>query len=347
MTTEVGLIAAAMRDNMKTGLYTCFEWDNEAWNEGTNVWFWDQVMNSLFPDNPGGEDVNVFWGYMAAHCSRIIYDTYGAGNRSKWKGMLTMFPFANTVPAQIIGINFYIADNPTGKSGGPYTITDLFDEVVPNTYYGAQTFLPNSINFAPQVIGVHPVVSSPFVFYSFWTAFGAVKVNAPVKFSTTGSLPAPLSADVLGSAGGNIYYVSSVGTPNEVVSFSGSPGNCLVTMGSLVAPPNDSPVNFFSNGGTLPTGITDSSGQDPSTTFYYVINSTNTVGGTFNVASTPGGSAITISANGSGSPKIGSNTIEISATSGGAVLNCSKRFDVGHHTVSNCPQDIVLGWSCG
>jgi len=85
----------------------------------------------------------------------------------------------------------------------------------------------------------------------------------------------------------------------KTVTFSGSPGNVLVTWSGAAAPAN--PVNgrgvVFYTAGTLPTGIVLGQG-------YFIINAS---GSTSNISATPGGAPVTISSAGSGTHTAGVN----------------------------------------
>jgi hypothetical protein len=78
-----------------------------------------------------------------------------------------------------------------------------------------------------------------------------------------------------------------------IVTITGSPGNALVDL-TAHGLSNGQAVSFVAASGTLPTGINDHNSTD---TMYYVINATTN---SFNIATTPGGSPVTISSPGTG-----------------------------------------------
>ena len=71
-------------------------------------------------------------GYIAAHCMKIIRDTYGIENRQKWKGVLaTQTGNPDVTKRYISGINRYISSILPSL-----TITDLFDVLAVAGYFG-------------------------------------------------------------------------------------------------------------------------------------------------------------------------------------------------------------------
>ena len=199
-----------MRDNLAPGLYTCFEFDNEVWNNTTPIYYWIKCQNQFYPHNPGGGPQEQFWGYIAAHYMRTVYDTYGPSKRSQWKGLLGVFNYADYLTDQLIGINQYLTDNPS------YTMADLFDEIVPNTYYGAHTFQGNSSDFAPATVTM--TIANPCVVTFPTNTLSGLRNNIPIKLSTTGSLPSHLPA-------GTVLWcinISGGNTCNLSLTFNGS-----------------------------------------------------------------------------------------------------------------------------
>ena len=71
-------------------------------------------------------------GYIAAHCMKVIRDTYGVANRHKWKGVLaTQTVNTDVTKRYIAGINRYIREHVPSL-----TIADLFDDLAVTGYFG-------------------------------------------------------------------------------------------------------------------------------------------------------------------------------------------------------------------
>ena len=127
---EVALLAAHFRDHVDPALVTYFELSNETWNSIFNQsdWFFAQGKQ-LFGSTGFG---NQMAGYIAAHCMKVIRDTYGVENRRKWKGVLpTQTVNTRVTNRYIAGINRYIREHAPAL-----TIADLFDDLAVTGYFG-------------------------------------------------------------------------------------------------------------------------------------------------------------------------------------------------------------------
>ena len=130
ITREVALLAAHFRDHVDPTLVTYFELSNETWNStfSQSDWFFAQGKQ-LFGSTGFG---NQMAGYIAAHCMKVIRDTYGVENRRKWKGVLpTQTVNTRVTNHYIAGINRYIRERAPAL-----TITDLFDDLAVTGYFG-------------------------------------------------------------------------------------------------------------------------------------------------------------------------------------------------------------------
>ena len=71
-------------------------------------------------------------GYLAAHCMKVIRDTYGPANRGRWKGVLPTQTVNTAVTNRYIaGVKQYLADH-----ASMLTIRDLFDDLAVTGYFG-------------------------------------------------------------------------------------------------------------------------------------------------------------------------------------------------------------------
>jgi len=209
ITTEMTLLATEMRNNTAPGIVTIYEFLNEHWNtifDGPH-WLLAQAEGTSFAN----EDYSKMYGYLAAHCMKVVRDVYGTANRSKWKGIIgSQTANAGVSTSAISGINQYITDNaPT------LTIRDLFDDLAITGYFGTP-FIDNSSSSTVTMTIASPCV----VTHSF---HGRI-ANNPVKFSTTGTLPTGITA-------GTIYFLVPVN--NSTYQIAATPGGASInTSGS-------------------------------------------------------------------------------------------------------------------
>src|SRR5262249_15010072 len=117
---EVALLAAHFRDHVDPGLATYFELSNETWNSLFNQSHWFAAQGKQLHGGDGFG--NQMAGYIAAHCVKVIRDTYGVENRHKWKGVLpTQTVSTGVTNRYIAGIKRYIRE-----CAPSLTIADLF-----------------------------------------------------------------------------------------------------------------------------------------------------------------------------------------------------------------------------
>lgn len=130
LTQEVAPLAAYFRDHVDSNLTTYFELSNETWNSIFNQFHWFNAQGrQLYGRNGFG---NHTAGYIAAHCMRVIRDTYGVESRRRWRGILpTQTVNTRVTLSYITGINRYLRDH-----APDLTLTDLFDDVAVTGYFG-------------------------------------------------------------------------------------------------------------------------------------------------------------------------------------------------------------------
>jgi hypothetical protein len=127
---EVALLAAHFRDQLAPDLVTYFEYSNETWNTLFDQSHWCSAQGTLLYGRAGFG--NQLSGYIAAHCMKIIRDTYGTESRLKWKGVLaTQTVNPNVTKRYIAGIKDYII-----KHAPSLAIADLFDALAVTGYFG-------------------------------------------------------------------------------------------------------------------------------------------------------------------------------------------------------------------
>ncbi len=127
---EVALLAAHFRDHIDPALVTYFELSNETWNTIFNQSDWFLAQGKQLFGRAGSG--NWMSGYIAAHCMKVIRDTYGVENRRRWKGVLpTQTVNAGVSHRYIAGITRYI-----GEHVSSLTVADLFDDLAVTGYFG-------------------------------------------------------------------------------------------------------------------------------------------------------------------------------------------------------------------
>jgi hypothetical protein len=129
ITKELTLFAAHFRDNISPGLVTYFELGNENWNGSFIAYHWIRAQaRSKF----GRDDSERMSGYLAAHCMKVVRDTYGARGRNKWRGVLATQTVSTDVTSGLIdGAKEYIEERDRSLN-----ITDLFTDLAVTGYFG-------------------------------------------------------------------------------------------------------------------------------------------------------------------------------------------------------------------
>jgi hypothetical protein len=127
---EVSLLAAHFRDHVDPRLVTYFELSNETWNTLFDQAYWFSAQGKQLYGRDGfGIQMS---GYIAAHCMKIIRDTYGEANRHRWRGVLaTQTVSTDVTKGYIAGIDRYIREHVPSL-----TISDLFDDLAVTGYFG-------------------------------------------------------------------------------------------------------------------------------------------------------------------------------------------------------------------
>jgi hypothetical protein len=87
---EVAPLVAHFRENVAPGLVTCFEFDNEIWNFAFNA---PHSLAAQARGKFGRDDKNRMAGYLAAHCMKVVRDTYGVDYRAGWRLLMEMERF--------------------------------------------------------------------------------------------------------------------------------------------------------------------------------------------------------------------------------------------------------------
>jgi hypothetical protein len=126
---ELVPFAAHFRDNVAPGLITYFELGNENWNDifVANHWLSAQARIKF-----GKDDSVRMAGYLAAHCMKVIRDTYGAEGRNQWRGVLATHSGVTDITFRLIdGVKQYISEHDRSLN-----ITDLFDDLAVVGYFG-------------------------------------------------------------------------------------------------------------------------------------------------------------------------------------------------------------------
>lgn len=125
----VALFAAHFRDHVAPPLVTYFELGNELWNWIFNAphWLAAQARGKFSRD-----DNNQMAGYLAAHCMRVIRETYGPDSRRRWRGVLaTQTVNLGVTNGMIAGVKRYIAENAASLA-----VSDLFHDLAVTGYWG-------------------------------------------------------------------------------------------------------------------------------------------------------------------------------------------------------------------
>jgi hypothetical protein len=194
--TEVALLAAHFRNEMSQVQLTYFEFSNETWNPGFSQHSHLATQGTASGFRGFRANPNLMAGYLAAHCMKVIRDAYGVDNRKKWKGVLpTQTVSIGVTNVYLEGIKHYI------KTHAPtLSVRDLFDDLAVAGYWGGILFHSNRSTGSDGKSNTCTfTIASPCVVR--WTWHG-MSNNAPIKFSTTGSLPT-------GVAAGTIYFVKN------------------------------------------------------------------------------------------------------------------------------------------
>ena len=126
---EVALLAAYFRDHIDPALVTYFELSNETWNTIFDQAHWFVAQSKqLFGSAGFGVQMS---GYIAAHCMKVIRDTYGVENRRRWRGVLpTQTVNVGVTHRYIAGIKRYISEHAPALA-----VSDLFDDLAVAGYF--------------------------------------------------------------------------------------------------------------------------------------------------------------------------------------------------------------------
>lgn len=306
--TQVGLLAGYFRDNLPAPFCPTYEVDNEIWNFGTRVFFnFNGQSRGKFNDN-----VYQVVGYMQGVFAQAIKTAY-AGDRSRYKAMFC----GNQMFGDLFGAglqggwNAYVADNPSA------TPTGLFDYLLGNTYIGNVSYNNNG-GVITCTFGTNTVA------FSGNLAFNGNNPGLPIKLSTTGALPAGLTAGALGTAAATRSSSQIIGTISGNVltvlaNFgNGNSGGTILAGSTLALPgviPAGTTIAAFGTGGTTGSGgsgtyqISSSLTVATATVFYCgtpYVPGTGPIywlvgtGPNFGLATMPGGSPVSFTGPGSG-----------------------------------------------
>ena len=128
MMPEVTKFAAHFRDHVASDLVTYFEFGNETWNFIFNHTQWLAAQGRA---KFGRDDNSRMAGYLAAHCMKVIRETYGINGRHRWRGVLATQTVNIGVTAGMIGgIKQYIEEN-----DATLKVVDLFNALAVTGYF--------------------------------------------------------------------------------------------------------------------------------------------------------------------------------------------------------------------
>lgn len=188
------------RDNFPADRVIYFELSNEGWNPGFPALAFYAAQGS-FLAVPGLDNAYNAQGYIAAKVMAIANTVFGSSQRHRWKGVLPGQAASYGIREEYKdGIAKWIADNPSPA----YTLVDLFDCYTVANYFNYN--LRDNIDMGTVTISNGGGVSAGVVTYA--PTFNS-KNNQPCKFTTTGTLPAPLVA-------GTIYYMKNRNAQFEI-----------------------------------------------------------------------------------------------------------------------------------
>jgi hypothetical protein len=126
---ELVPFAAHFRDHVARGLITYFELGNENWNGSFIAHHW---LNGQARWKFGHKDSELMSGYLAAHCMRVIRDTYRLDGRNSWRGVLATQTVSVEATARLIeGVRKYLAEHEPSLH-----LTDLFGDLAVTGYFG-------------------------------------------------------------------------------------------------------------------------------------------------------------------------------------------------------------------
>lgn len=185
----VTAVATYFKGCMNPGLKVKYSYVNENWNPGFPQFAYDRVQSPISGWNYGG--------YRAAQVMELIYNVYGAGQRSRWIGTLGS-QLANIAVslAVIDGANSWV----TG--GSAYSLTQLFDQVDVASYFGPFTGgedLGQGIKISDVTAGAAPTV----------TASGHTYTNGQlIKLFVSGGTMASVLNDVYATVSGVVAGTS-------------------------------------------------------------------------------------------------------------------------------------------
>lgn len=228
MNTQVQRLVNTFKASLPPNMVPIYEYGNELWN---SQFLGYQSVISQINNNIFSNDNLIATGYFMAAAAKGVRDTYG-GDHTKYKFIFGGNSTAVDVLASVIsGVNLFITNvAPT------LAITDLFDYLSVVSYTGGVTYFSDNGPSSTCTFGTNTVtpVSAPTTIDQFNIV--------PVKFSTTGSLPAGITAGVLGNTPGNpITYPSGSGQIYWAKFISG-------TNWSISTTPTGSAITFTGPG---------------------------------------------------------------------------------------------------
>lgn len=124
-------IAAVFKTSLNSNLKVYFEYGNENWNFGLGTSFF-YLNAQTYPGTGTTGNATFVAGYRAAQLWQRVYNVFGVGGRSRWRGCLGS-QLSNTAvtTAGITGAIFWVNNGAAGPA-----LTDLFNEVDVAPYFG-------------------------------------------------------------------------------------------------------------------------------------------------------------------------------------------------------------------
>ncbi len=192
-------ISTALKACMPSGVKVKYSLANEIWNPSFFQFYYSTAQSSNIAAN--------WQGYRAAQIMDIIYNVYGAGQRSRWIGAMgTHTPDASYTAGDISGANAAISGLVL------HTLTQLFDQIDVAPYWGV--FLPDSSFKAAAITGI-TVGATPTVTSA---SHGFSNGQILAMFVSGGTMASALNSNA--TPGTNVYAtVSNVTTNNYQINI--------------------------------------------------------------------------------------------------------------------------------
>ena len=179
-TAQAELLGAYVRDNLDPSLIAYYEYSNEIWNPC--------CLNRKYIASQGTAtgSGNSTTGIMGASLMYGIYQAYGAGGRSRWKGVM-----GGCTACGVGGFDFdFPAASTWITANSSLTLTDIYNYGDLDNYWG--DFYQGDLTGSATVTQASPAVLTD--------PLGAMQEGAPVQFASSGG----------GITAGTTYYFVNV-----------------------------------------------------------------------------------------------------------------------------------------